>query len=188
MLNTMQIRFAQNMHRHPDTEWETVESLLSQDAKLLRAAEQMELSGGEPDVIQFDGRLLICDCASESPLPRRSLCYDAAARLARKKNAPASSAAEEATKMGLRLMTEAEYRYLQTLDAFDLKTSSWVQTPKRIRELGGAIFCERRYGEVFTFHNGADSYYGVRGFRCTLELNQSYRIIYKAHFVRRSDR
>ncbi|MDO4807805.1 MAG: DUF4256 domain-containing protein [Coriobacteriales bacterium] len=130
----------------------------------------MEQSGGEPDVIVCDGRLLVCDCSKESPLPRRSLCYDEEARLSRKKNPPESNAVEEAAGMGLRLMTETEYRHLQTLGEFDLKTSSWVLTPEGIRALGGAIFCERRYGAVFTFHNGADSYYRVRGFRCTLEL------------------
>lgn len=172
VLETLHTRFINHKNRHPDVSWKTVEELLSQDTTRLRAVEQMELSGGEPDVILFNDRLLICDCAKESPLPRRRLCYDKMARLARRKNPPASSAKEEAEKMGLRLMTEAEYRYLQTLGEFDLKTSSWVMTPENIRALGGAIFCERRYGEVFVFHNGADSYYGVRGFRCTLELDQ----------------
>ena len=170
MLETLQGRFEQNKNRHPGVAWETVEALLCQDPERLRALEQMEKSGGEPDVIAFEGRLLLCDCAKESPLPRRSLCYDAAARLSRKKSPPLSSAVEEAAKMGLRLMSEAEYRHLQTLGEFDLKTSSWVLTPEKIRALGGAIFCERRYDTVFTFHNGADSYYGVRGFRCALEL------------------
>ena len=171
MKEALQTRFENNKNRHPGVSWETVEERLSREDAMLRAVSLMEQSGGEPDVIVFEGRLLICDCAKESPLPRRSLCYDGAARLARKKSPPASSAAEEAAKMGLRLMTEAEYRYLQTLGEFDLKTSSWVLTPEDIRALGGAIFCERRYGRVFTFHNGADSYYGVRGFRCTLELD-----------------
>lgn len=170
MLETLHARFEQNKNRHPDMSWETVEALLCEAPERLRAAQQMEQSGGEPDVLVFEGRLLLCDCAKESPLPRRSLCYDGEARLARKKSPPASSAVEEAAKMGLRLMTEAEYRHMQTLGAFDLKTSSWVLTPERIRALGGAIFCERRYDTVFTFHNGADSYYGVRGFRCALEL------------------
>lgn len=172
MLNAWKVRFEQNKNRHPSVAWETVEALLLQDDAKLRAAEQMENSGGEPDVIAFGGRLLLCDCAEESPRKRSSLCYDGAARLSRKKNAPASSAVEETEKMGVRLMTEEEYRYLQTLGAYDVKTSSWVQTPERIRSLGGAIFCERRYDTVFTFHNGADSYYSVRGFRCVLELNE----------------
>ena len=170
VIETLRTRYENNMNRHPDVLWETVEALLRQDEALSRSISVMEESGGEPDVILFRGRLLICDCAKESPLLRRSLCYDKAARLTRKKNPPASSAVEEAEKMGLRLMTEGEYRFLQTLGEFDGKTSSWVLTPEGIRALGGAIFCERRYGTVFTFHNGADSYYGVRGFRCTLEL------------------
>ena len=170
MLETLRSRFESNMARHPGVSWDTVEMLLSQNAVLLRTVDAMEQSGGEPDVLVFDGKLLICDCSKESPLPRRSLCYDEAARLARKKNPPASSAVEEASKMGLRLMTESEYRHLQTTGEFDLKTSSWILTPESIRSRGGAIFCERRYGAVFTFHNGADSYYGARGFRCALEL------------------
>ena len=170
MLESLQNRFENNKHRHIGISWETVEKLLRQDTARLLAVEQMEQSGGEPDVIVCGDRLLICDCAKESPEQRRSLCYDKDARLARKKNAPVSSAVEEAAKMGLRLMTEEEYRCLQTFGEFDMKTSSWVLTPDNIRRLGGAIFCEYRYGEVFTFHNGADSYYGVRGFRCTLEL------------------
>lgn len=171
MLDVWKLRFEGNRHRHPELSWEDVERRLLRDHAALAALRRMEESGGEPDVIVFEGRLLICDCAKESPLPRRSLCYDGAARLARKKSPPASSAAEEAAKLGLRLMSEAEYRHLQTLGEFDLKTSSWVLTPEDIRTRGGALFCERRYGRVFTFHNGADSYYSVRGFRCTLELD-----------------
>lgn len=170
MLEALRIRFETNKDRHPDVSWEAVEALLRRDPERLSAVSWMEESGGEPDVLVFGGRLLICDCAKEAPLPRRSLCYDGAARLARKKAPPASSAVEEAAKLGLRLMSEDEYRYLQTLGEFDLRSSSWVLTPENIRKLGGALFCERRYGTVFTFHNGADSYYGVRGFRCTLEL------------------
>ena len=128
----------------------------------------MEGTGGEPDVIGFadDGeRLLFCDCAPESPAGRRSLCYDEAALLARKKNPPAGSAERQAKELGVALMTESLYRRLQTLGEFDLKTSSWIATPDAIRSKGGALFCERRYGEVFVFHNGADSYYSVRGWR-----------------------
>lgn len=170
MLETLHRRFEENRKRHPDVSWAEVKEMLSRDEKWLRAVSMMEESGGEPDLVVFAGKKLICDCTKESPLQRRSLCYDAQARLSRKKNPPMSSAVEEAEKMGLRLMTEEEYRYLQTMGEFDLKTSSWVLTPQDIRTLGGAIFCERRYGMVFTFHNGADSYYGVRGFRCVLEL------------------
>ena len=157
MLNAWKVRFEQNKNRHPGVAWETVEALLLQDDAKLRAAEQMENSGGEPDVIAFGGRLLLCDCAEESPRKRSSLCYDGAARLSRKKNAPASSAVEETEKMGVRLMTEEEYRYLQTLGAYDMKTSSWVQTPERIRSLGGAIFCERRYDTVTGISSAARS-------------------------------
>lgn len=124
MLNAWKVRFEQNKNRHPGVAWETVEALLLQDDAKLRAAEQMENSGGEPDVIAFGGRLLLCDCAEESPRKRSSLCYDGAARLSRKKNAPASSAVQETEKMGVRLMTEEEYRYLQTLGAYDMKTST----------------------------------------------------------------
>lgn len=170
MLELLHARFDKNKRRHPDVVWETVEALIRKDPVRLDAVCAMEQSGGEPDVIVYDEKLLVCDCSKESPLHRRSLCYDEAARLSRKKNPPESSAVEEAASMGLRLMTEDEYRHLQTLGEFDLKTSSWVLTPESIRALGGAIFCERRYGTVFTFHNGADSYYRVRGFRCVLEL------------------
>lgn len=171
MLEALQARFGKNQNRHPGVLWGTVEALLCQDEEKLNAVQMMEQSGGEPDVVVFGGKLLICDCSKESPINRRSVCYDGAARFARKNNPSLSSAVEEAEKMHVRLMTEEEYRHLQTLGEFDLKTSSWVQTPDNIRKLGGAIFCERRYGTVFTFHNGADSYYGVRGFRCALELN-----------------
>lgn len=170
MINILMERFNQNTKRHINVLWDTVENILRSNEKLLRTISMMEQSCGEPDVIELDGKLFICDCSKESPL-RRSLCYDKAARVSRKNNSPLSSAVEEAEKMGIRLMTETEYRYLQTLGEFDLKTSSWVLTPDNIRNLGGAIFCERRYGIVFTFHNGADSYYGVRGFRCIVELN-----------------
>ena len=170
MFEALHARFEDNEGRHPGVAWETVEARLSEHPEKARAVEQMEQGGGEPDVILFGERLLICDCVRESPRSRRSLCYDGPARLARKKNPPVSSAVEEADRMGLRLMTEAEYRHLQTLGEFDLKTSSWVMTPEGIRARGGAIFCERRYGEVFTFHNGAESYYAARGFRCALEL------------------
>ena len=170
MIETLRKRFQENMDRHPSVQWQTVEALLQKVEKMLRALSMLEESGGEPDILVMNGHILLCDCAKESPAGRRSLCYDREARLSRKKNTPAGSAVEEAERMGARLMTEAEYRHLQTLGEFDLKTSSWVQTPEEIRRLGGAIFCERRYGTVFTFHNGADSYYGVRGFRCVLTV------------------
>lgn len=163
-------RFFAHPERHPGVEWETVAALLQADAARLRAAEWMEESGGEPDVILYEGKLQLWDCAPESPVGRRSLCYDEPALQMRKKNPPQGSAVGQAEAVGLRLLTEAEYDHLQTLGEFDLKTSSWIETPAKLRALGCALFCERRYGRVFTFHNGADSYYGVRGYRCVLEL------------------
>ena len=136
--------------------------------KTLDILRRMEESGGEPDTIGFDdktGGLIFCDCSKESPAGRRSLCYDDAALLKRKNNPPAGSAIRQAQEMGIELMTEAVYRRLQEFEEFDLKTSSWIATPDEIRQKGGALFCERRYGSVFTFHNGAESYYAVRGWR-----------------------
>jgi hypothetical protein len=161
-------RFLSNPTRHAGIDWEAVESCLSNNPQALDLLSRMEESGGEPDTIGFeDGtdRLIFCDCAKESPAERRSLCYDDTALLKRKKNPPVGSAMHEAQKMGVELMTEDLYRRLQKLGEYDLKTSSWIMTPDAIRQKGGALFCERRYGEVFTFHNGADSYYASRGWR-----------------------
>ena len=168
MIELLKKRFYDNIPRHPDLSWEFVEARLREDGDPLKILRRMEESGGEPDVIGLDdetGRLIFCDCSKESPLGRRSLCYDDEALRRRVKNPPAGSAVHQALEMGVRLMTESLYRRLQTLGEFDLKTSSWIATPDTIRSLGGALFCERRYGEVFTFHNGADSYYSVRGWR-----------------------
>ena len=168
MLTILKTRFQANMPRHPDMDWAAVERRLLALPDALEALRRMEETGGEPDVIGFadDGEhILFCDCARESPAGRRSLCYDEAALLARKKNPPAGSAERQARELGVPLLTEALYRRLQTLGEFDLKTSSWIATPETIRSKGGALFCERRYGEVFVFHNGADSYYSVRGWR-----------------------
>jgi hypothetical protein len=166
MLNILKERFEKNPARHPDLDWARVEACLRQNADALAALTRMEESGGEPNVIGFaEGGLLFCDCAKETPAGRRSLCYDEAARLERRKNPPAGSAEQQAREMGVRLLTEALYFRLQELGEFDLKTSSWIETPEEIRRKGGALFCERRYGRVFTFHNGADSYYSVRGWR-----------------------
>ena len=168
MLTILKTRFLENMTRHPGMDWADVERRLLEHPDALEVLRRMEETGGEPDVIGFadDGeRLLFCDCAPESPAGRRSLCYDEAALLARKKNPPAGSAERQAKELGVSLLTESLYRRLQTLGAFDLKTSSWIATPDAIRSKGGALFCERRYGEVFVFHNGADSYYSVRGWR-----------------------
>ncbi len=168
MLELLKKRFHENMTRHPGLDWKTVEQRLREDPDALEVLRRMEESGGEPDTVGFDdetGKLIFCDCAKETPAGRRSLCYDDEALRKRTKNPPVGSAAHEAETAGVKLMTEALYRRLQTLGEFDLKTSSWIATPPEIRKLGGALFCERRYGTVFTFHNGADSYYSVRGWR-----------------------
>ena len=154
--------------RHPGISWEIAEGRLRADESALKILKRMEESGGEPDVIGLDdetGKLIFCDCSKESPAGRRSLCYDDEALRKRVKNPPAGSAVYQAQEIGAELMTEAMYRRLQMIGEFDLKTSSWIATPDPVRRLGGALFCERRYGEVFTFHNGADSYYSVRGWR-----------------------
>ncbi|MBQ1342405.1 MAG: DUF4256 domain-containing protein [Erysipelotrichaceae bacterium] len=168
MIELLKTRFMANMERHPDISWSLVERALKENEQVLAILNRMEESGGQPDVIGLDnetGKIIFCDCSPESPDGRRSLCYDNEALIRRKKNPPVSSAMTQAQEMGVRLMDEAMYRRLQQLGSFDLKTSSWLATPDNIRKLGGAIFAERRYGEVFVFHNGADSYYSVRGWR-----------------------
>ncbi len=165
-------RFMSNMHRHPDWAWEDVAVLLG-DRDKLRSLGAMEETGGEPDVVQlpgYEGRLVFADCSAESPTGRRSLCYDREALNARKQNKPSGAALEMAGKMGIELLSEALYRELQTSGKFDLKTSSWIKTPAQIRKLGGALFCDRRYDTVFTYHNGAESYYAARGFRGMLVI------------------
>ena len=161
-------RFYQNMTRHPDLQWEFVEARLNENTEALEVLMRMEESGGEPDTIGSDeetGKLIFCDCAEESPSGRRSLCYDEEDLEKRKKNPPKGSAMHQAQEMGVSLLTEELYRRLQELGPFDQKTSSWIATPDDIRSKGGALFCERRYDVVFTFHNGAESYYSVRGWR-----------------------
>ena len=168
MLALLKKRFCENQERHPDLKWEAVEKSLRDNPEALSVLRRMEDSGGEPDVIGKDessGKIIFCDCSKETPSGRRSLCYDEEALRKRKKNPPARSALRQAQEMGAALMPESLYRKLQTLGEFDLKTSSWIATPASIRDQGGAIFCERRYGVVFTFHNGAESYYSVRGWR-----------------------
>lgn len=169
LLATLQERFDSNPERHRDIEWAAVqERLEAADPAKLRSLHEMERTGGEPDVIGRDeatGEYIFVDCSVESPAGRRSLCFDRAAWEARKKHKPEGSIMEMAAEMGIELLNEEQYRHLQTLGKFDLKTSSWVQTPPDIRKLGGALFCDRRYGHVFVYHNGADSYYGSRGFR-----------------------
>ncbi len=173
LLATLQARFEQHRQRHEGITWSQVRARLDAHPQSLRSLHEMESSGGEPDVIGQDrqtGQLLFCDCSAESPSGRRSLCYDGAALASRKENKPAGSATELAAKMGITLLTEAEYRALQTLGCFDAKTSSWIQTPEEIRTLGGALFCDRRYDSVFLYHNGAQSYYAARGFRGLLRV------------------
>jgi hypothetical protein len=171
LLATLAQRFAAHPGRHAGLDWTMVEARLHADPGKLRALGEMERTGGEPDVIGFDQttvQFIFCDCSPESPAGRRSLCYDRAALDARKENKPAGSAFDLATAIGATILTEAQYRHLQTLGQFDSKTSSWVETPAAIRKLGGALFCDRRYDTVFTYHNGADSYYAARGFRTRL--------------------
>ncbi len=167
MIEVLKKRFEENLNRHPDLAWETVEKRLNDHPAALEILKKMEETGGEPDTIGYDetGRLIFCDCSPETPSGRRSLCYDEEALRKRKKNPPAGSAMQQAEEMGVKLMSEELYYRLQKLGAIDTKTSSWIEAPEEIRRLGGALFCERRYGRVFTFHNGADSYYSVRGWR-----------------------
>lgn len=173
MLNTLKTRFEKNMYRHPDMKWADVQAKLEAKPDKLWSLSIMEETGGEPDVVVQDattGEIIFYDCAAESPKGRRSLCFDRAAWESRKEFKPADNAMDVAESMGIEMLTEDEYRFLQTLGKFDLKTSSWVQTPEAIRKHGGAIFCDRRYDHVFTYHNGAESYYAARGFRGVLRV------------------
>lgn len=168
LLKILQIRFEKNMARHPGLAWKQVKERLDAHPAALGTLAAMEASGGEPDVIGSAGKngaLTWCDCAPESPAGRRSLCYDQAALDARKENKPPGSAAGMAAELGVSLLNEEQYRALQELGEFDVKTSSWIATPVDIRKLGGALFCDRRYGKVFVYHNGVQSYYAARGFR-----------------------
>jgi hypothetical protein len=173
LLSELKKRFEKNMDRHKGIEWAKVQAKLEADAGKLWSLGEMDRTGGEPDVIGFDkrtGEFLICDCSAESPKGRRSLCYDRKALDSRKEHKPADSAVAMAAAMGIELLTEVEYSELQKLGKFDLKTSSWVKTPPEVRNLGGAIFCDRRYERIFTYHNGAESYYAARGFRGSLKV------------------
>jgi hypothetical protein len=171
LLRTLKDRFEKNVRRHEGIAWADVQARLDADPDALRSLAEMEASGGEPDVIGADaGRITFCDCSPESPSGRRSVCYDREALDARKEHKPQGSAVEMAASMGVALMTEEQYRELQRLGEFDTKTSSWVETPADVRALGGALFCDRRYGRVFTYHNGAQSYYAARGFRGVLRV------------------
>ena len=173
LLNILKARFEKNMNRHKGLEWTKVQAKLEANPEKLWSVNEMERSGGEPDVVGQDkktGEYVFYDCAAESPKGRRSVCYDREALEARKENKPANNAIDMAAAMGIELLTEEEYRELQKLGNFDLKTSSWVKTPAAIRKLGGALFCDRRYDHVFVYHNGADSYYAARGFRGSLSV------------------
>ena len=168
MIELLQDRFRKNPERHPDLSWPDVEKRMLAHPEAMEVLQRMEESGGEPDTIGFDAvseKIIFCDCSKESPAGRRSLCYDDEALRKRAKNPPVGSALRQAREIGVEIMPEDLYLRLQSLGEFDLKTSSWIATPPSIRRLGGALFCERRYGTVFTFHNGADSYYSVRGWR-----------------------
>lgn len=173
LLETLQARFEKNMNRHKGVDWSKVQAKLEANPEKLWSLNEMEASGGEPDVVGFDkktGEYVFYDCAAESPKGRRSVCYDREALEARKENKPKDSAMNMAAAMGVELLTEAQYRELQQLGEFDLKTSSWIKTPAEVRKLGGGLYCDRRYNQVFLYHNGADSYYAARGFRCSLSV------------------
>lgn len=173
LLATLQQRFAEHPERHQGITWAQVQQRLDAHPKALSALFAMESTGGEPDVIARDGKsgeVTFCDCARETPSGRRSLCYDRDALDARKEHKPEGNVVDTAKAMGIEILNEAQYRELQELGEFDLKTSSWILTPSDVRDLGGALFCDRRYGRVFVYHNGAQSYYAVRGFRGVLRV------------------
>ena len=173
LLGTLRARFENNVNRHKGLSWAEVQAKLEAHAEKLRSLQEMERTGGEPDVVGHDkktGEYIFYDCSPESPKERRSLCYDREALESRKENKPKDSATDMAAAMGIELLTEEQYRDLQKLGEFDTKTSSWVKTPSAIRELGGALFCDRRFDTVYVYHNGAESYYAGRGFRGWLRL------------------
>jgi hypothetical protein len=173
LLGTLKARFEKNPDRHRAVEWPEVQARLVAAPEKLESLGEMERTGGEPDVVGRDegtGEMLFFDCSAESPAGRRSLCYDRAALDGRKENKPKGCATELAAAIGIEISTEEQYRFLQTLGRFDLKTSSWIATPPAVRKLGGALFCDRRYDHVFVYHNGAESYYAARGFRGVLRV------------------
>jgi hypothetical protein len=173
LLSVLKARFEKNVNRHPGVAWADVQARLEANAEKLWSLNEMERTGGEPDVVARDpktGEFSFCDCSEESPKGRRSLCYDRAALEARKEHKPKDSAVEMAAAMGIEMLAEEQYRALQALGDFDTKTSSWVKTPADIRKRGGAIFCDRRYGHVFVYHNGAESYYAARAFRGSIKV------------------
>lgn len=171
LISILKKRFEQNPNRHKGIDWKSIEAKLKTSTDKLWSLNEMEITGGEPDVVGVDKKTkeyIFFDCSPESPKDRRSICYDRAALNSRKEHKPKSSAEDMAAEIGITILTEEQYRYLQTLGAFDLKTSSWILTPEPIRKLGGALFCDRRYNQVFVYHNGAESYYAARGFRGAL--------------------
>ena len=173
LLRALKTRFQKNMDRHKGLEWDKVQAKVEANPEKLRSLDEMEATGGEPDVVGFDkktGEYIFYDCSAESPKGRRSVCYDHEALDARKEHKPENSAIEMAADIGIGLLTEEQYRELQQLGNFDTKTSSWIKTPADIRKLGGAIFCDRRYNTIFVYHNGAESYYAARGFRGSLRV------------------
>lgn len=173
LINLLKARFEKNMQRHGNVEWAEIQAKLAAGGRKLRSLNEMERTGGEPDVVGRDdktGDYLFYDCSAESPEGRRNVCYDKEALESRKANKPPNSAIGMASDMGVEILTEEEYRMLQKLGKFDLKTSSWIKTPPEIRKLGGALFCDRRYDHVFVYHNGAESYYSGRGFRGSLRV------------------
>lgn len=173
LLTILKTRFEKNMHRHNGLEWAEIESRLEKNSEKLWSLNEMEETGGEPDVVGFDantGKFIFCDCSAESPKGRRSICYDPEALESRKEYKPFNSALGMAAEMSIEILSEEQYRDLQKLEKFDTKTSSWILTPPDIRAKGGALFCDYRYGHVFVYHNGAESYYGVRGFRGLLRV------------------
>jgi len=173
LLQILKARFQKNAHRHAGIEWADVQARLEGNPNALKSLQEMEATGGEPDVIgqtKGSSRFIFCDCSPETPKGRRSICYDAEALAARKEHKPKNSAVEMASAMGIELLSEERYRELQKLGELDTRTSSWIRTPPDVRALGGALFCDRRYGKVFVYHNGAESYYAARGFRGFLEV------------------
>jgi hypothetical protein len=173
LIITLKARFEKNMLRHAGIEWTQLKAKLEVNSEKLWSLSEMERTGGEPDVVGYDkarGEYIFYDCSAESPKGRRSICYDHEALESRKEHKPANSAIAMAAEMGIEILTEAQYRELQQLGNFDTKTSGWIKTPVEIRKLGGALFCDRRYDHVFVYHNGAESYYGARGFRGVLRV------------------
>ena len=173
LLKTLKARFDAHMERHPHVTWSAVQARLDANGGKLWSLNEMEKTGGEPDVVSLNGsgdEYTFVDCSTQSPKERRSVCYDRAALDARKEHKPKDSADDMAARWGVALLTEEQYRALQTVGEFDTTTSSWIETPPAIRQLGGALFCDRRYDTVFVYHNGAESYYAARGFRCVLAI------------------